>query len=88
MNMKAITMAFKEVLLDEEGNPVKDNEGKTVYVRVFRKVRHNAAYFPRTYHRQAENPTCFTKGVVPVIEHYSFLYRAYGKTICKRRNPY
>lgn len=46
MNMKAITMAFKEVLLDEEGNPVKDNEGKTVYVRVFRKVRHNAAYFP------------------------------------------
>ena len=29
MNMKAITMAFKEVLLDEEGNPVKDNEGKT-----------------------------------------------------------
>ena len=49
MNMKAITMAFKEVLLDEEGNPVKDNEGKTVYVRVFRKVHHNAAYFPRTY---------------------------------------
>lgn len=49
MNMKAITMAFKEVLLDEEGNPVKDNEGKPVYVRVFRKVRHNAAYFPRTY---------------------------------------
>ena len=32
MNMKAITMAFKEVLLDEEGNPVKDNEGKPVYV--------------------------------------------------------
>ena len=31
MNMKAITMAFKEVLLDEEGNPVKDNEGKTMY---------------------------------------------------------
>ena len=51
MNMKTITIAFKEVLLDEEGNPVKDNEGKTVYVRVFRKVRHNAAYFPRTYHR-------------------------------------
>ena len=51
MNMKAITMAFKKVLLDEEGNPVKDNEGKTVYVRVFLKVRHNAAYFPRTYHR-------------------------------------
>lgn len=43
MNMKAITMAFKEVLLD--------NEGKPVYVRVFRKVRHNAAYFPRTYRR-------------------------------------
>lgn len=52
MNMKAITMAFKEVLLDEEGNPVKDNEGKPVYVRVFRKVRHNAAYFPRTGRRR------------------------------------
>lgn len=51
MNMKAITMAFKEVLLDKEGNPVKDNEDKPVYVRVFRKVRHNAAYFPRTYRR-------------------------------------
>ena len=51
MNMKAITMAFKEVLLDEEGSPVKDNKGETVYVRVFRRVRHNAAYFPRTYRR-------------------------------------
>ena len=39
-------MAFKEVLLDEEGNPVKDKYGKNVYVRVFYKVRHNAAYFP------------------------------------------
>ena len=48
MNMKAITMAFKEVLLDEEGNPVKD---KTVYNRVLRKVRHNAAYFPRERRR-------------------------------------
>lgn len=43
MNMKAITMAFKEVLLDEEG--------KTVYNRVLRKVRHNAAYFPRERRR-------------------------------------
>lgn len=51
MNMKAITMAFKEVLLDEEGNPVKDKEGKTVYNHVLRKVRHNAAYFPRERRR-------------------------------------
>lgn len=49
--MKAITIAFKEILLDEEGNPVKDKDGNTMYVRVLRKVRHNAAYFPNIRRR-------------------------------------
>lgn len=46
--MKAVTMSFKEVRLDEEGNPMRDKEtGNILYKIVHRKVRHNAAYFPR-----------------------------------------
>ena len=40
--MKAITMPFKEVKVDEEGNTV------------YRRVRHNALYLPNY---KAEKPT-------------------------------
>lgn len=47
INMKAITMPFREMKVDEEGNPVKDKKtGEILYRLVQRKVRHNAAYFP------------------------------------------
>ena len=47
--MKAITMTFKEVKFDKEGNPVKDKEtGEILYKLVRRKVKHNASYIPRT----------------------------------------
>lgn len=43
--MKAITMPFKEVKLDEEGNPILDKKtGELQYRIVYRKVRHNALY--------------------------------------------
>ena len=47
--MKAITMPFKEVKLDEEGNPILDKKtGELKYRIVYRKVRHNALYLPTT----------------------------------------
>lgn len=46
--MKAISMPFKELKLDEEGNPVLDKKtGLPTYKTVYRKVRHNAAYIPK-----------------------------------------
>lgn len=43
--MKAITMPFKEVKVDEEGNPVFDKKtGELSYRTVYRRVRHNALY--------------------------------------------
>lgn len=40
--MKAITMPFKEVKVDEEGNPVFDKKtGELSYRIVYRRVRHN-----------------------------------------------
>lgn len=46
--MKAITMTFKEIRVDQEGNVIKDKEtGEPLYKRVRRNVRHNAYYFPR-----------------------------------------
>lgn len=46
--MKAITMTFKEVKFDEEGNPMKNKyTGEILYRFVRRKVRHNAAYIPK-----------------------------------------
>lgn len=54
--MKAITMPFKEVKVDEEGNPVFDkNTGELSYRTVYRRVRHNALYLPNY---KAEKPTC------------------------------
>lgn len=45
--MKAITMSFKEVKVDEEGNPVFDKKtGELSYRIVYRRVRHNALYLP------------------------------------------
>lgn len=54
--MKAITMPFKEVKVDEEGNPVFDKKtGELSYRIVYRRVRHNALYLPNY---KAETPTC------------------------------
>jgi hypothetical protein len=54
--MKAITMPFKEVKVDEEGNPVFDKKiGELSYRTVYRRVRHNALYLPNY---KAEKPTC------------------------------
>ena len=48
LRMKAITMTFKEVRFDEEGNPMRDKKtGEILYKRVQRQVKHNASYFPR-----------------------------------------
>lgn len=59
LNMKAITMPFKEVKVDEEGNPLRDKEsGEILYKTVYRKVKHNAAYFPCVRRYKAEKPTC------------------------------
>ena len=47
MNMKAITMPFREMKVDEEGNPIIDKKtGSPKFEIVYRQVRHNAAYFP------------------------------------------
>lgn len=57
--MKAIFMPFKELKLDEEGNPVLDKKtGLPTYKTVYRKVRHNASYFPHVRCFRAEKPTC------------------------------
>lgn len=54
--MKAITMPFKEVKLDEENNPILDKKtGEPQYRIVYRRVRHNALYLPNY---RAEKPTC------------------------------
>lgn len=54
--MKAITMPFKKVKVDEEGNPVFDKKtGELSYRTVYRRVRHNALYLPNY---KAEKPTC------------------------------
>lgn len=58
-NMRAITMVFKEVKVDEEGNPVFDKKtGEVLYKMTYRKVKHNAAYYPKGNNVKAENPTC------------------------------
>lgn len=45
--MKAIKMTFKEMMFDEEGNPMRNKKtGEIMYKRVQHVVRHNIAYFP------------------------------------------
>lgn len=57
--MKVITMPFKEAKVDEEGNPLRNKEtGQILYKTVYRKVKHNAAYFPHVRRYKAEKPTC------------------------------
>lgn len=52
-------MPFKEVKLDKEGNPLLDKQtGEVLYKIVYRKVKHNAAYFPHVQRYKAEKPTC------------------------------
>ena len=46
LKMKAIIMPFKEPMLDKKGNPIKTSSGLIQYKTVYRKVLHNAAYFP------------------------------------------
>lgn len=57
--MKAVSMPFREIKRDEEGNPVIDKKTeKPVYKTVYLKVKHNASYFPHIRSYKAENPTC------------------------------
>ena len=56
LKMKAIIMPFKEPMLDKEGNPIKTLSGLIRYKTVYRKVLHNAAYFPSKYIKQIIPP--------------------------------
>lgn len=48
LKMRAITMPFKEIMLDKEGNILRDKKtGEILYKVIYRKVRLNASYFPR-----------------------------------------
>lgn len=47
INFKAFPMYFKEKVYDAEGNVKCNKDGKIVYQRIQRMVRHNAAYFPK-----------------------------------------
>ncbi len=59
LKMKAITMPFKEIMLDEEGNTLRDKKtGEILHKIIYRKVKHNASYFPRESYSEAEKPTC------------------------------
>lgn len=52
-------MPFKEIMLDEEGNILRDKKtGEILYKVIYRKVRHNASYFPRESYYEAKKPTC------------------------------